>query len=74
MGNDMSNTATFEQAMQELENIVNKLDSGDASLEDAIRAYEEGVRLSRYCANKLSDAKLRIDKISTEHRDTTKDV
>ncbi len=56
----------FETAVSELEVIVERLESGDTSLEDAIDAYERGVRLKKHCEGKLRDAQLRVDKIEKD--------
>ncbi|MDW0117310.1 exodeoxyribonuclease VII small subunit [Sporosarcina thermotolerans] len=53
----MSNeTLRFEEAMSKLEDIVQKLESGDVPLEDAITLYKKGMELSAYCHGKLQDA------------------
>ena len=54
---------SFEQALTELEKIVIKLESGKETLENAINDYEYGNALREYCEKKLSEAKLKIDKI-----------
>ncbi len=54
---------TFEEALAELEKIVSKLESGKESLESAINDYEYGNALREYCEKRLSEAKLKIDKI-----------
>lgn len=54
---------SFEQALRELQNIVNKLETGQVTLEEAIEMYERGVKLSKYCIQKLTQAELRIRKI-----------
>ncbi len=56
----------FETALSELEGIVERLESGDTSLEGAIDAYERGVRLKKHCEGKLRDAQLRVDKIEKD--------
>ena len=56
----------FETALGELEDIVERLESGDTSLEGAIDAYERGVRLKKHCEGKLRDAQLRVDKIEKD--------
>jgi exodeoxyribonuclease VII small subunit len=53
----------FEQALAELEKIVAKLEGGKESLENAINDYEYGNALREFCEKKLSEAKLKIDKI-----------
>jgi len=55
---------SFEDAMEELEKLVHKLEDGQAKLEDAIGAYERGSLLKRHCANKLREAEMRIEKIT----------
>ncbi|CUS85251.1 Exodeoxyribonuclease VII small subunit [Candidatus Kryptonium thompsonii] len=54
---------TFEQALKELQNIVDKLETGQVTLEEAIEMYERGIKLSKYCLHKLTQAELRIKKI-----------
>jgi exodeoxyribonuclease VII small subunit len=53
----------FEQALAELEAIVNKLESGQAALEQSIEMYERGARLKAHCEAKLEAARLRVEKI-----------
>ena len=48
----------FEKALGELEDIVQRLESGDTSLEGAIEAYERGVLLKKHCESKLRNAQL----------------
>ena len=54
---------SFEDALKELEDIVRSLEQGKAKLDDAIAAYERGARLKAHCEKKLSEAKMKIDKI-----------
>ena len=65
----MSNTEldklTFEEAMQELEKLVDSLDKGDVSLDEAIAAYDRGSQLKDYCQKKLHDAKMKVDTIQS---------
>ena len=56
----------FEKALGELEDIVQRLESGDTSLEGAIEAYERGVLLKNHCEGKLRDAQLRVEKIEKD--------
>ena len=55
---------TFEQALAELEKIVQDLERGQLDLEAAIAAYERGTHLKLHCEGKLREAQLRVDKIS----------
>ena len=71
----MSNTEleklTFEEAMQELEKLVDSLDKGNVSLDEAIEAYDRGSQLKDYCQNKLNEAKMKVDTIqSTDNINT----
>ncbi len=52
---------TFEQAMEALESIVAKLESGDVPLETAIELFQEGMRLSSLCGQKLEQVERRIE-------------
>lgn len=51
---------TFEQAMKQLEQIVQDLESGDIPLEKAIKKFEEGIELSKFCSEKLDQSEKRI--------------
>ena len=51
----------FEDAFQKLEGIVKKLEEGNLSLEDSLKAFEEGVRLSRFCSKKLDEAEKKVE-------------
>ena len=54
---------SFEQALAELEQIVARLESGQAPLEDSIRMYERGSALKSHCERRLEAARLRVEKI-----------
>lgn len=56
-------TLSFEQALAELEQIVARLESGQAPLEDSIRMYERGAALKAHCEARLDAARLRVEKI-----------
>ena len=51
----------FEDALKKLEKIVEDLEGGDLSLDEALKKYQEGIELSRSCAQKLESAKKKID-------------
>ena len=53
----------FEEALKRLEEIVEKLESSEVSLEQSIALFEEGIRLSKYCSQKLNEAEQRITKL-----------
>ena len=50
----------FEVALQELEMIVERLESGDLSLEDSLAAFESGVGLVKYCNQKLNEVESKV--------------
>lgn len=54
-------TLSFEQAMEELELVVRQLETGKIKLDDAVSAYEKGVKLKQICEEKLAQAKAKID-------------
>lgn len=51
----------FEEALKRLEKIVEGLEAGDLSLDDALEKYEEGIKLSKLCAKKLELAKKKVE-------------
>ena len=51
---------TFEMAMKQLEQIVQDLETGDMPLEKAIKKFEEGIRVPKYCSEKLDESEKRI--------------
>ena len=54
---------SFEDSLAELEAIVDRLESGQGSLDDAITAYERGSQLKRHCQTKLDEARMKVEKI-----------
>ena len=57
---------TFEEALEELENIVKELESGTVDLDNAINKYTEAMKLAKFCSEKLNDATQKVNKILTE--------
>jgi exodeoxyribonuclease VII small subunit len=57
---------SFEQAMEELEVIVEKLEEGDVPLEEAINIYKKGMELSKLCHDKLKNVESQLTEILTE--------
>jgi exodeoxyribonuclease VII small subunit len=53
----------FEAALAELESVVQKLESGQVSLEDSIGMYTRGTQLKQHCEARLADAQARIEKV-----------
>jgi exodeoxyribonuclease VII small subunit len=59
----VNDAVPFEEAQRELERIVSELESGRASLEDAVVLWERGDELYRYCLGKLDSAEGKIDEL-----------
>ena len=51
----------FEEALKKLEKIVEELENGGLSLDEALKKYQEGIELSRLCTQRLESAKKKID-------------
>ena len=58
--NETSPVAHFEQSLEELEQLVEKMEAGDQSLDQSLTAYERGVGLYRQCQQALEQAELRV--------------
>ena len=54
-------TPGFEQSLQELESLVEKMEQGDLSLEDSLSHFERGVQLSRTCQKALREAEQKVE-------------
>ncbi len=57
---------SFESAVSELETIIKKLEDGKLSLKDAVKAFERGNVLKKICEEKLNDAQLKIEMLSSD--------
>ena len=57
---------TYEQAVSELEEIISKLESGEASLDDSIALYSRGMELSKFCKEKLDAIEKKISFLSQD--------
>ncbi len=51
----------FEQTLKKLENIVEDLEKGDLSLDEAVKKYEEGMKLAKICTKKLEEAERKVE-------------
>jgi exodeoxyribonuclease VII small subunit len=51
----------FEDALEKLEDIVKKMEAGDMPLEEALKSFEEGIKLIRFCRTKLDEAQRRVE-------------
>jgi exodeoxyribonuclease VII small subunit len=61
----------FEKALARLEEIVQKLEEGDMTLEDSLKAFEEGIKLSRFLARKLDEAERKVETLLADEKEIT---
>jgi len=54
-------TEKFETSLKKLEDIVKRLEAGSLSLEDSLKAFEEGVKYAAFCSGKLDEAERRVE-------------
>jgi len=64
-------TRTFEASLEALERIVQQLESGDLPLEKSLELFEQGIRLSRECQERLSQAERRIEVLLRDNQGRT---
>ena len=53
----------FENALKRLEEIIQRLEGGELSLDESLKLFEEGIELSRLCTKKLSEAESKVEKL-----------
>ena len=63
---DEINPGSFENAMEQLETLVSRMESGDLSLEESLKAFEKGVHLTRFCQDQLQKAELKVQELSSK--------
>lgn len=61
-----SQDVDFEKALSDLEALVTRMESGDLTLEESLKAFEEGVRLTRDCQQRLTEAEQRVQLLVEE--------
>jgi len=59
-------SVNFEAAMAELEQLVKRMENGDLSLDESLKAFERGVLLTRQCQKSLAEAELKVKMLSAE--------
>ncbi len=69
----MSRTPNFEKSMQELEALVKQLETGELTLEESLKHYEKGMKLTRICQEALTQAEQKIEYLTTHHTADTPD-
>lgn len=63
---ERNNSQTFESSLEELERIVRELERGDLPLEKSLELFEQGVKLSRACHERLNQAERRIEMLTRD--------
>ena len=63
----------FESQLKQLESLVEKLESGDLSLEESLKAYEQGVKISQDCEAALESAQQRVEKLLKKDGDVSRE-
>ena len=66
---DEKKPLSFEDALSELESLVDTLEKGDLSLEDSLKSFERGVELTRSCQEALKDAEQKVRSLSPPSED-----
>ena len=57
-------TVDFEQKLNQLETLVNEMEKGTLTLEESLKAFEEGIKITRECQQALKDAELKVDMLT----------
>ena len=65
---DKGNSKSFETSLEELERIVRELERGDLPLEKSLELFEQGVKLSRACQERLNEAERRIEILTRDNQ------
>lgn len=68
MSENTIDNLSFEEAMNELDSVVRRLESGNIKLDEAVSTYERGMALQKHCARKLKTAKAKIDLLITDQK------
>ncbi len=69
----MAKKKTFEDSMTQLEKIVEDIEDGDLPLETALKKFEEGVRLSKYCSDKLDETEKKVSLLLKDENDNIRE-
>ena len=65
-----SDNYNFEQSLRDLEQLVERMESGKLSLEESLQAFEQGIKLTRECQVKLAKAEQKVNKLIAEQDET----
>ena len=58
----------FEKAIQRLEKIVDDLETGELDIDKSLEIFEEGIKMSRVCSKKLSEAEAKIERLTRDQK------
>jgi exodeoxyribonuclease VII small subunit len=70
MAKAKSDSFDFEKALESLETLVTSMEQGDLSLEDSLKAFETGIKLTRECQSALKAAEQKVQVLINENGDT----
>lgn len=70
---DKTQSLSFEQAIDQLNQIVSKIEQGQIPLQESLEQYEKGMTLIKYCRGILQDAEKRIEEVSSQNEDKSDD-
>jgi exodeoxyribonuclease VII small subunit len=65
----MTTKTTFENSISQLDSIVERMESGELSLDESLKLFEQGVKLTRSCQKTLADAEAKIEKLMADVRE-----
>ena len=63
MEREQIESLSFEDSYARLEQVIQKLEAGELSLEESVALYEEGIQLAQHCGRKLDDAQLKVTQL-----------
>ncbi len=63
MEREQIDTLSFEDSYARLEQVIQRLEAGELSLEESVALYEEGIQLAQHCGRKLDDAQLKVTQL-----------
>ena len=64
-------TVDFEQKLNQLEALVEEMEKGSLTLEESLKAFEEGIKITRECQQALKDAELKVDMLTRDAEGTS---
>ncbi|HAC88497.1 MAG: exodeoxyribonuclease VII small subunit [Gammaproteobacteria bacterium] len=70
MANKKTDSFNFEQALENLEELVTAMEEGELSLEESLQAFEKGIKLTRECQSALKKAEQKVQVLINEDGDT----